>query len=35
VAVAALFLVEGATTMTGECIRMDCGQHLGDTSARN
>jgi 3-oxoacyl-[acyl-carrier protein] reductase len=33
VAVAALFLVEGATTMTGECIRMDCGQHLGDTSA--
>ena len=29
VAVAALFLVEGATTMTGECIRMDCGQHLG------
>jgi 3-oxoacyl-[acyl-carrier protein] reductase len=35
VAVAALFLVEGATTMTGECIRMDCGQHLGDTSAKN
>jgi 3-oxoacyl-[acyl-carrier protein] reductase len=34
VAVAALFLVEGATTMTGECIRMDCGQHLGDTSNR-
>ena len=32
VAVAALFLVEGATTMTGEAIRMDCGQHLGDTS---
>jgi 3-oxoacyl-[acyl-carrier protein] reductase len=32
VAVAALFLVEGASTMTGECIRMDCGQHLGDTS---
>ena len=32
VAVAALFLVEGAVTMTGECIRMDCGQHLGDTS---
>lgn len=32
VAVAALFLVEGATTMTGECIRMDCGQHLGQTS---
>jgi hypothetical protein len=21
-----------ATTMTGECIRMDCGQHLGETS---
>ena len=35
VARAALFLVEGATTMTGECIRMDCGQHLGDTSAKN
>jgi 3-oxoacyl-[acyl-carrier protein] reductase len=35
VAVAAMFLIEGATTMTGECIRMDCGQHLGDTSARN
>jgi 3-oxoacyl-[acyl-carrier protein] reductase len=35
VAVAALFLVEGATTMTGECIRMDCGQHLGDTSAKS
>jgi hypothetical protein len=35
VAVAALFLVEGATVMTGECIRMDCGQHLGETSARN
>jgi len=34
VAVAALFLVEGATTMTGEAIRMDCGQHLGDTSNR-
>jgi 3-oxoacyl-[acyl-carrier protein] reductase len=34
VAVAAMFLVEGATTMTGECIRMDCGQHLGETSAR-
>jgi 3-oxoacyl-[acyl-carrier protein] reductase len=32
VAVAALFLVEGATTMTGEYIRMDCGQHLGETS---
>jgi len=32
VAVAALFLVEGATTMTGEAIRMDCGQHLGTTS---
>jgi len=34
VAVAALFLIEGATTMTGECIRMDCGQHLGQTSNR-
>lgn len=32
VAVAALFLIEGATTMTGEAIRMDCGQHLGETS---
>jgi NAD(P)-dependent dehydrogenase (short-subunit alcohol dehydrogenase family) len=28
VAVAALFLIEGAVAMTGECIRMDCGQHL-------
>jgi 3-oxoacyl-[acyl-carrier protein] reductase len=28
VAVTALFLIEGATTMTGECLRMDCGQHL-------
>lgn len=35
VARAALFLVEVATTMTGECIRMDCGQHLGETSAKN
>jgi len=34
VAVAALFLVEGAVTMTGEAIRMDCGQHLGETSTR-
>ena len=34
VAVAALFLIEGATTMTGECIRMDCGQHLADEGAR-
>jgi 3-oxoacyl-[acyl-carrier protein] reductase len=34
VAVAALFLVEGAITMTGEAIRMDCGQHLGQTSNR-
>jgi 3-oxoacyl-[acyl-carrier protein] reductase len=34
VAVAALFLIEDATTMTGECIRMDCGQHLGETSNR-
>ena len=31
----ALFLVEVATVMTGECIRMDCGQHLGETSARH
>src|SRR2546430_15491352 len=35
VAVAALFLVEGATVRTGECIRMDCGQHLGETSTRS
>jgi 3-oxoacyl-[acyl-carrier protein] reductase len=35
VARAALFLVQDATVMTGECIRMDCGQHLGETSARN
>jgi 3-oxoacyl-[acyl-carrier protein] reductase len=35
VARAALFLVEVATVMTGECIRMDCGQHLGETSARH
>ena len=34
VAVAALFLVEGATVMTGEALRMDCGQHLGETSNR-
>jgi 3-oxoacyl-[acyl-carrier protein] reductase len=30
----ALFMVEGATVMTGECIRMDCGQHLSDEGAR-
>jgi len=35
VAVATMFLVEGATVMTGECIRMDCGQHLGETSNRS
>jgi enoyl-[acyl-carrier-protein] reductase (NADH) len=35
VAHAAMFLVADATTMTGECIRMDCGQHLGETSAKN
>src|SRR5712672_1460738 len=35
VARAALFLVEVATVMTGECIRMDCGQHLGDTCVWN
>jgi 3-oxoacyl-[acyl-carrier protein] reductase len=28
VAAAVLFLIEGAVAMTGECIRMDCGQHL-------
>jgi 3-oxoacyl-[acyl-carrier protein] reductase len=30
----AVFMVEGATVMTGECIRMDCGQHLADEGAR-
>jgi NAD(P)-dependent dehydrogenase (short-subunit alcohol dehydrogenase family) len=35
VAVAALFLIEGATTMTGECIRMDCGQHLGEPNVES
>jgi 3-oxoacyl-[acyl-carrier protein] reductase len=35
VARAAVFLVQDATVMTGEAIRMDCGQHLGETSARN
>jgi 3-oxoacyl-[acyl-carrier protein] reductase len=35
VARAALFLVEVATVMTGECIRMDCGQHLGETSVHH
>ncbi len=34
VARAALFMVEGATVMTGECLRMDCGHHLGESSAR-
>ena len=34
VARAALFLVEGATVMTGECLRMDCGHHLGEVSSR-
>ena len=29
VAEAALWLIEGASTMTGEAIRMDAGQHLG------
>ena len=29
VAEAALWLIEGASTMTGEAIRMDSGQHLG------
>ena len=28
VADAILWLIQGATTMAGECIRMDCGQHL-------
>jgi hypothetical protein len=32
--VAAMFLVEGATVMTGECIRINCGQHLDETSTR-
>jgi 3-oxoacyl-[acyl-carrier protein] reductase len=35
VARAAMFLVQDAIVMTGEAIRMDCGQHLGETSARN
>src|SRR5262245_51148008 len=34
VARAAMFLVQDAIVMTGECIRMDCGQHLGETSNR-
>jgi 3-oxoacyl-[acyl-carrier protein] reductase len=34
VARAALFLIEGATAMTGECLRMDCGHHLGEVSSR-
>jgi 3-oxoacyl-[acyl-carrier protein] reductase len=34
VARAALFLVEGATAMTGECLRIDCGHHLGEVSSR-
>jgi NAD(P)-dependent dehydrogenase (short-subunit alcohol dehydrogenase family) len=29
VARAALFLVEHAVAMTGECLRMDAGEHLG------
>src|SRR5205085_11240728 len=33
VARAAVFLVQDAIVMTGEAIRMDCGQHLGETSA--
>lgn len=35
VARAAMFLVQDAIVMTGEALRMDCGQHLGETSARN
>jgi len=34
VARAALFLIEGATAMTGECLRMDCGHHLGEVSSQ-
>ncbi len=35
VARAAMFLVQDAIVMTGEALRMDCGQHLGETSAKN
>ena len=35
VARAALFLVEHADAMTGECLRMDAGEHLGANLIRN
>jgi 3-oxoacyl-[acyl-carrier protein] reductase len=35
VAQAALFLVEHAIAMTGECLRMDAGEHLGANLIRN
>jgi 3-oxoacyl-[acyl-carrier protein] reductase len=35
VARAALFLVEHAVAMTGECLRMDSGEHLGANLIRN
>jgi 3-oxoacyl-[acyl-carrier protein] reductase len=35
VARAALFLIEHATAMTGECLRMDAGQHLGENLIRD
>jgi NAD(P)-dependent dehydrogenase (short-subunit alcohol dehydrogenase family) len=35
VARAALFLVEHAVAMTGECLRMDAGEHLGPNLIRN
>jgi len=35
VARAALFLIEHATVMTGECLRMDAGQHLGENLIRD
>jgi 3-oxoacyl-[acyl-carrier protein] reductase len=35
VARAALFLVTDAVVMTGECLRMDAGEHLGANLIRN
>ena len=35
VARAALFLIEHAVAMTGECLRMDAGEHLGANLIRN
>ena len=35
VARAALFLIEHATVMTGECLRMDAGKHLGEKLIRD